>query len=59
MEISEISKDIRKQQKIWKEITLKEECLTTLETQDKGYLWCVDNDWSKHMTGDKDNFLKN
>ena len=45
MEISERSKYIRKHKNIWKEITLKEECLTTLETQVKGDLWCVDNDW--------------
>ena len=45
MEISERSKDIRKQKNIWKERTLKEECLTTLETQDKGDIWCADSDW--------------
>ena len=33
--------------------------MTTLETQDKGDLWCVDSDWSKHMTGNEDKFLKN
>ena len=32
--------------------------MTTLETQDKGDLWCVDSDWSKHMIGDDDKFLK-
>ena len=58
MEISKRSKDIRKQKKLWKEITLKEECLTTLETQDKGDVWCVDSDWSKHMIRDEDKFLK-
>ena len=38
---------------------MKKECLNTLETQDKGDLWCVDSDWSKHMTGNEDKFLKN
>ena len=59
MEISERQKDIRKHKKPWKEINLKEECLTTLKKQDKEYLWCVDSDHSKYMTGDDDKFLKN
>ena len=28
-----------------------------MKTQDKGDLWCVDNDCSKQMTGDEDKFL--
>ena len=59
MEISERSKDIRKQKKLWKERNLKEECLTTLEIKDKGDLQCVDSDWSKHRTVDDDKFFKN
>ena len=43
----------------WKERTLKEECLTTLKTQDKEQLWCVDSDRSKYIIGDDDKFLKN
>ena len=35
MEISERSKHVREKKKLWKERTLKEECLTTLKTQDK------------------------
>ena len=44
---------------MWKERTLKDECMTTLKTQDKEYLSCVYNDRSKYMTGDDDKFLKN
>jgi len=57
MEISERQKDIREKKKLWKERTLKEECLIALRTQDKGDLWYVDSGCSKHMTGDKDKFL--
>ena len=35
MEISERPKDIREQKKLWKERTLKEECLIASRTQDK------------------------
>ena len=44
---------------MWKEITLKEEFLTTMKTQDKKDIWCVDSDHSKYMIGDDDKFLKN
>ena len=51
MEISERPKDNREQKKLWKERTLKEECLISLRTQDKGDLWYVDSGCSKHMKG--------
>ena len=35
MEILERLKDIREKKKLWKERKLKEECMTTLKTQDK------------------------
>ena len=57
MEISERPKDIREQNKLWKERTLKEECLIALRTQDKRDLWYVDSGCSEHMAGDKDKFL--
>ena len=44
MEVLEIPNDIIEQKKLWKERTLKEECLTTLKTQDKENIWCVDSD---------------
>ena len=58
MEISERPKQIREQKKLWKERTLKEECLTTLKTQDKEDIQCVDSDRSKYMIGVDDKVLK-
>ena len=56
-QISKRPKEIREKKKLWKERTLKEECLIALRTQDKRDLWYVDSGCSKHMTGDKDKFL--
>ena len=50
MEISERPKDMKEKNKLWKERTLKEECLTTLKMQDKEDIQCVDSDLSKYMT---------
>ena len=58
MEILERPKEIREKMKLWKGRTLKEECLTTLKTHDKGNIWYDDSGCSKHMTGDEDKFLK-
>ena len=58
METLERTKYIRKNKKLSKEINLKEEYLTTLETQDREDLQCVDSDCSKYMTRDDDKFLK-
>jgi hypothetical protein len=57
MEVLEKPKFIREQKKLWKEKTSKEECLIALKVQNKEDLRYVDSGCSKHMTGNKDNFL--
>jgi transposase InsO family protein len=57
MEVSEQSKFIREQKKLWRVKTSKRECLIALKTQDEKDLWYVDSGCSKHMTGNKEKFL--
>ena len=58
MEISKKPKLIKEQNKLWKEKTLEHECLIALKSQEKEDLWYVDSGCSKHMTGNKDKFLR-
>jgi hypothetical protein len=57
VEVSEQPKFIREKKKLWREKTSKRECLIALKAQDKKDLWYVNSGCSKHMKGNKDNFL--